>query len=175
MHLKPQDTLLALKYWSLKQGSSDASVHDIAESTGISASEVSKGSRRLVIAGLVVEHNAGFVIESNALLEWLSYGIRYAYPQKSVGYGRGMATSWNCPGLESEVVPAVPALIWPVSGGDIEGVLIQPFYSSVPFAASRDEHLYRIMSLLESIRGGEPRELEIARTLLTKLIGVAQE
>jgi hypothetical protein len=170
MHLKPQDTLLALKYWSLKQGNSDSSVRDIAESTGISASEVSKGSRRLVTAGLVVEHNASFFTEPNALFEWLSYGVRYAYPQKSVGYGRGIATSWNCPGLESEIVPAVPAWVWPASGGEVEGVLIQPFYSSVPFSASRDKHLYRVMSLLEAIRGGEPRALAIARTLLTKLI-----
>jgi hypothetical protein len=119
---------------------------------------------------LLVERNASIFTEPNALLEWLSYGIRYAYPQKSVGYGRGIATSWNCPGLESQIVPSVPALIWPVSGGEVEGVLIQPFYSSVPFAASRDEHLYRVMSLLEVIRGGEPGELAIARALLTKLI-----
>ncbi len=170
MHLKPQDTLLALKYWSLKQSNSNSSGCDIAESIGISASEVSKGTRRLVAAGLVVEHNANFFAEPNALLEWLSYGIRYAYPQKSVGYGHGMATSWNCPALESKVVPHVPAWIWPVSGGSIEGVLIHPFYSSVPFAASRDKHLYRVLALLEAIRGGKPGELTIARTLLIKLI-----
>lgn len=95
MHLKPQDILLALKYWSLQQSNSDSTVRDIAESIGISASEVSKGTKRLMAARLLVEHNARFVTESNALLEWLSYGIRYAYPQNSVGYERGIVTSWN--------------------------------------------------------------------------------
>jgi predicted transcriptional regulator len=58
MHLKPQDTLLALKYWSLQQSNSDSTVRDIAESIGISASEVSKGTKPLMAARLLVEHNA---------------------------------------------------------------------------------------------------------------------
>ena len=170
MHLKPQDTILALKYWSLKQSNVDGSVGDIVESTGISASEVSKGTRRLISANLVVERDASFFAESGALLEWLSYGIRYAYPQKSVGYGRGTATSWNCPILQSEMTPPTPAWVWPVSGGEVEGILIQPFHGSVPFAASEDKLLYQVMSLLEAIRGGKPGELAIARVLLTQLI-----
>lgn len=170
MHLKPQDTILLLKYWSLNQSNVDSSVRDIAEATGISASEVSKGTRRLISANLVVERNASIFAEPGALLEWLSYGIRYAYPQKSVGYGRGRATSWNCPILQSEVVPPEPTWIWPVSGGEVEGILIQPFHGSVPFAANQDNNLYRVLSLLEAIRGGQPVELAIARRLLAKLI-----
>ena len=170
MQLKPQDTVLALKYWSLKQDSLDSSVRDIAESIGISASEVSKGAKRLVAARIVVERDARMFAESGALLEWLSYGVRYAYPQESVGYGRGMATSWNCPILKSEMIPPTPALVWPVSGGDVEGALIKPFHESVPVAAGKDERLYRVLSLLEAIRGGKPRELGIARRILTDLI-----
>jgi len=170
VQLKPQDTLLALKYWSLKRDNRDSSVRDIAESIGISASEVSKGAKRLVTARLVVERDAQVFAESGALLEWLSYGVRYAYPQESVGYGRGIATSWNCPVLKSEMVPPTPALVWPISGGDVEGALIKPFHESVTIAASKDEQLYRVLSLLEAIRGGKPRELAIARALLANLI-----
>ena len=95
MDLKPQDTLLALKYWSLKQRNQESSVRGIAESIGISASEVSKGAKRLVASRLVVERKGRVLAESGALLEWLGYGVRYAYPQESIGYGRGMATSWE--------------------------------------------------------------------------------
>lgn len=170
MDLKPQDTLLALKYWSLKQSSREASVRAIADSIAISASEVSKGSKRLAASRLVVERHGSVFAESGALLEWLSYGIRYAYPQESVGYGRGMATSWNCPILVSEIVPPAPPLVWPVPGGEIDGALIKPIHASIPFAASRNEQLYRALSLLEAIRGAKPRELAIARKLLTNLI-----
>ncbi len=170
MGLKAQDTLLVLKYWSLKRSGGEASVRGISEAIGISASEVSKGAKRLIASHLVVERSAGVFAEIGALLEWLCYGVRYAYPQESVGYGRGMATSWNCPVLDSEMTPPVPSIVWPVSGGESEGALIKPIHDSVPLAAGRDDDLYRAMSLLEAIRGGKPRELSIARDLLAKLI-----
>ncbi len=170
MELRAQDTLLVLKYWSLNRGGAENSVRSIAEAIGVSASEVSKGTKRLAASHLVVERSGGVFAETGALVEWLCYGVRYAYPQENIGYGRGMATSWNCAVLESEVTPPIPPLVWPVSGGDIDGALISPIHDSVPFAASRDELLYRAMSLLEAIRGGKPRELAIARDLLTKLI-----
>jgi hypothetical protein len=170
MELKPQDSLLALKYWSLNRNGGEVSVRGISNSIGISASEVSKGAKRLMASHLVVERSGGVFAETGALLEWLCYGVRYAYPQESIGYGRGMATSWNCPVLDSAMSPPVPSLIWPVPGGDNEGALIKPFHDSVPSAASRDDDLYRVLSLLEAIRGGKPRELAIARDLLTKLI-----
>jgi len=170
MNLKAQDTLLALKYWSLRQDGHEKSVRDIAESINISASEVSKGTKRLIASHLVVERHGSVFTESGALLEWFCYGIRYAYPQESIGYGRGMATSWNCPILVSEIVSPSPPLVWTLPGGKIEGALVKPIHESAPFAASRDENVYRALSLIEAIRIGKPRELLIARKLLTNLI-----
>lgn len=170
MELKPQDTLLALKYWSLNNDDQDSSVREISDAIGISAGEVSKGSRRLIKAHLVVERSGRFFAESRALLEWLCYGVRYAYPHESVGYGRGVPTSWNCALLESEMTPLIPAQVWSYPGGEAEGTLIRPIHGSVPMAALRDANLYRALSLLEAIRGGKPRELKIARGLLTNLI-----
>lgn len=170
MELKPQDTLLVLKYWSLKRSGVMASVRGISEEIGISASEVSKGTKRLIASHLVVERSGSVFAENGALLEWLCYGVRYAYPQESVGYGRGMPTSWNCPVLESEMTPPSPPFVWPVSSGESEGALIKPIHDSVPLAARRDDDMYRAMSLLEAIRGGKPRELAIARDLLSKQI-----
>jgi hypothetical protein len=170
MELKSQDTLLILKYWSLKQSANESSVRSISEAIKISPGEVSKGAKRLMASHLAVERDGKIYAESGALLEWLNYGVRYAMPLESIGYGRGMQTSWNCPILKSAISPPVPPLVWPVSGGDVDGALIKPIHASVPYAASRDELLYRAMSLVEAIRGGKPRELAIARDLLTKLI-----
>lgn len=170
VQLKPQDTLLALKYWSMRKNDQSDSVREIAESVGISAGEVSKGSKRLIAARIAVARRGILFIESGALVEWLSYGVRYAYPQESSGYGRGMATSWNCPVLESEMVAPNPALVWPVAGGDADGTFIDPFHDSVPIAASHDELIYKALSLLEAIRGGKPRELTVARRMMNELI-----
>lgn len=170
MALKAQDTLLALKYWSLRQGGQQSGVRAIADAIGISAGEVSKGTKRLIASRLVVERDKNLFAEAGALLEWLCYGVRYAYPQEPAGYGRGMATSWNCPLLESEMVPPVPPLVWLTPGGEVEGALIKPIHESVPFAASHDARLYQALSMLEAIRVGKPRELAIARDLLTRLV-----
>ncbi|MDH5183278.1 MAG: hypothetical protein OEX12_05250, partial [Gammaproteobacteria bacterium] len=135
MELKAQDTLLVLKYWSLKRAGQGSSVRGIAEAIAVSAGEVSKGAKRLMASRLAVERDGSIFAESGALLEWLCYGVRYAYPQESVGYGRGMATSWNCPLLKSEISPPSPPWVWPVSGGDMDGALIKPIHDSVPYAA----------------------------------------
>jgi hypothetical protein len=170
VQLKPQDTLLALKYWSLNRTGQISSVRNIAASLNISAGEISKSSKRLLASHMLVERAGHLYIESGALLEWLCYGIRYAYPQESRGYGRGLATSWNCPILKSEMLPLNPAWVWAMQGGDTEGILIEPFHKSVPFAANSDDNLYRALSLLEAIRGGKPRELAIARGLLSDML-----
>jgi hypothetical protein len=170
MELKAQDTLLVLKYWALKRDNQESSVRGIAEAIAVSAGEVSKGTKRLIASHLAVARDGQVFAESGALLEWLSYGVRYGYPQESVGYGRGMATSWNCPLLESEISPPSPPLVWPVAGGDVDGAQIRPIHGSVPYAASRDPWLYQAMALVEVIRGGRPRELAIARDALAKLI-----
>ncbi len=170
MILKSQDTLLLVKYWSLKKQGKARNVRDIAEAIGISPGEVSKGTQRLIASHLVVERSGDIFSETGAMLEWLCYGVRYAYSFESTGYGRGMATSWNCPVLKSEIVSPSPALVWQTVGGDTEGALIKPIHQSVPLAASRDTLLYQVMSLVEAIRGGKPRELAIARELLTDLI-----
>lgn len=170
MQLKAQDTLLALKLWSLNSSGEVFAMRDLAELIAISVGEVSKGVRRLRLSRLVVERDGVFYVEKGALLEWVSFGVRYAYPQENVGYGRGIATAWNCPLIQSDIVPPQPPLVWPASGGDSEGVLIQAIHPSVPFAISRDKNLYQAFALLEVIRGGKPRELAIARDLLRELI-----
>lgn len=170
MSLKPQDTLLALKYWSQNRYNQHLSVRELAESVGLSPGEVSKSTKRLEASHLVSERSRVIFADSRNLMEWIAYGVRYAYPLEQEGYGRGIATSWSCPLIESEMLPPNPAWVWPLAGGRSEGVFIKPFYSSVPFAANKDEQLYRVLSIVEAIRGGKPREIAIARDLASQII-----
>ena len=170
MQLKPQDTLLALKFWSLQRQGETDSVRGMAQSIGVSAGEISKSTKRLAASHLVAERSGRVYAESGALLEWLCFGVRYAYPQENIGYGRGLATAWNCPLLKSEMTPPSPATVWGAPGGNSDGRLIRPIHESVPYAANHDDNLYRAFSLLEAIRGGKPRELAIAREQLAQLI-----
>lgn len=170
MSLKPQDSLLLLKYWSLNKGGLVYSMREIAKLIAISSGEVSKAAKRLVDTQLLVDRNGMLYAESSAMIEWFCFGVRYAYPQAFLGYGRGIPTSWNCPHLDSEMTAPSPALVWAMPNGTTEGILVSPFHDSVAYAASRDNNLYIALSLVEAIRGGKPRELKIARRLFTQLI-----
>lgn len=59
---------------------------------GMRQGEISKGVKRLIRAGLDVDRDAQRYPQVSALQEWLSYGVRYAYPVKCSGFGRGMPT-----------------------------------------------------------------------------------
>ena len=168
--LKPQDTLIALKTWADSQRGLHWPLRESALYIGISASEFSKGLKRLEASSLLVARNDQRFVEPNALLEWLCYGVRYAYPAQSSGFGRGMPTSWNCEYLVSEMVSPTPAMIWQQPGGEVEGVIIEPIHASAPFAASQNELMYQALAVIDAIRLGKPRELAIARDILTKLI-----
>ena len=168
--LKPQDTLLALKYWSLRRNDMYLPVRDLAASLDISASEASKGARRLIAAKLLTERNHTYHAEMNSLFEWLSFGVRYAFPTEKKGYGRGMGTAWTCDLVKTEIVPPSPGTVWETPGGRQEGVIIEPFYKGVPLAASQDPNIYQALALLDAIRLGKPRELAIARANLKSLI-----
>lgn len=168
--LKPQDTLIALKYWSLRRSEQHLPVRDLAASLDISPSEVSKGAKRLLAARLLVEREGFYHAEVYSLTEWLSYGIRYAFPVEEKGFGRGMGTGWTCELVKSDIVPPVPGTIWASAGGQQEGVVVEPIYKSVPLAASKDPLLYQALALADAIRLGKPRELNIARASLKSLL-----
>lgn len=168
--LKPQDTLITLKYWSVRRAKISLGLRDLAQSLGVSAGEVSKGIKRCISAKLMVERDGAFYSETGALLEWLSYGVRFALPKQEAGFGRGMATAWNCPLVKTELVPPNPGYVWSVAGGDSEGVVLEPIHPSAPFAASRDELVYQALALVDVIRIGKPRELQIARDALKQLL-----
>jgi hypothetical protein len=181
MIIKPQDTLIALKYCSIerqaKAGYSETGlppefgIRDLAEVISISPGEISRANQRLEKAQLVNVRERVFAVARN-LTEWLCYGIRYYCPLESSGYGRGVGTGWNCALIKSEMKPPQPGWAWASSHGDKESELILPFHNSVPTAASVDPWLYQALSLVEVIRGGKPRELSIARDLLAEHIGV---
>lgn len=168
--LKPQDTLIAIKYWSIHRAGRWLPVRDVADQIGISAGEVSKGAHRLQAARILVSRADQWHAEQGALLEWLSYGVRYAYPVDAGGFGRGMPTAWNCPLVVSDLLPPSPPLVWSVPRGEMDGISIEPIHPAVPQAARLDDRLYQVMALVDAVRLGKPRELGIARNLLASLI-----
>jgi predicted XRE-type DNA-binding protein len=167
--IKPQDILVLLKIvsdqnpkWNQKP---------LAEALGISQSEVSESIARSKYAGLL--EPKGKEVMKMALMEFLQYGLRYAFPQRPGAMVRGIPTSHSASPL-NENIQSVEEYVWPYGKGTVRGQGIVPLYPSVPEAALKDEKLYELLALVDALRVGRAREKELAIIELKKRFGIGE-
>jgi hypothetical protein len=149
------------------------SVRALADSTGISKSEISLALQRCYEAGLAKTDRINRTprVNSNALSEFIIYGIKYVFPVKPAEITRGIATAWAAPVLHRQVMSAgelVP--VWPDARGLTKGQAITPLFKSVPHAVRQDPRLYSMLALTDAIRIGQSRERKIAVEMLNEML-----
>lgn len=189
--MKPQDIVLLLKLVSLQQAgglipgspavreapplAADAwSVRSLGDAIGISKSEVSAALKRCVFAGLVAFDRETGRARANAdgLYELLAYGVRYVFPVKRGFSVRGIPTAHSAPVWAGRLLSGGnQVFVWADAEGDAVGERIEPLFRSVPAAVRRDRYLYDMLALVDSIRLGRAREVELARKLLKEYLG----
>jgi hypothetical protein len=115
--------------------------------------------------------DAAAVTNKTNLLEFLVHGIKYAFPPTLGTVTRGVPTGYAAPVLGRHFAPtaALPP-VWPTVTGQVRGRAFEPLYRSVPVAASNDADLYSMLALVDAIRGGSARDVEIAERLLTEML-----
>ncbi len=163
--MRPQDIVILLKISTFKN--KQWLMKDIAHSLYISASEVSESLNRSLIAGLIASDKK--TLMSEALLEFLQYGIKYAYPQRPGALLRGMATAFSAKPL-SDIISSSEHIVWPSAVGNVRGQSIEPLHPAVPKACIQDQELYELLALTDAIRIGKAREIQIAINELRKRI-----
>lgn len=150
------------------------SARSLAASTGISKSEISSALRRCFDVGLARQDRKTSLPKANtkALLEFISYGLKYVFPAKKGALVRGIPTAASAPVLEGQLLSAgSEVLVWEDAQGSMTGQLIKPLYASVPFAVRNDPDLYGMLALVDSIRIGHEREMSLARNALERYLG----
>ena len=136
---------------------------DIAHDLSISASEVSESLNRSMIAGLLTSDKKKLMKQS--LLEFLQFGLKYAFPQRPGGLVRGISTAYSAPPL-SNIIQGEEALVWPYTEGEVRGQMIQPLHPSVPKACLKYPKLYEFLALADALRIGKAREQKLAIEIL---------
>lgn len=161
MIIKPQDVVILLKLVAL--GKTGWAYQRLAADLSMSQSEVHAGVRRAVAARLMTGAvPAGRPIRT-ALFEFLVHGVRYAYPPERGELTQGVPTACAAPPLNKIVAPSGdPPPVWPSAEGTVRGYAFAPLYRSVPQAAARDPVLYELLALVDAIRDGQARELNLA-------------
>ena len=166
---------------SLRSISSTNSVGDLAEALLKGKGDVSRSINRLIKLGLIGERQpkAGDIITANrkyyslqrkSMSDFLCYGIRHVFGPEKKGVGRGLPTGWNCPRLHSPMNPPELPIVWCHPGGDTFGELLETLFSTCATACERDEELHSILSLIDVVRTGKPRELRYAQEMIKEMV-----
>jgi hypothetical protein len=144
----------------------------LAQSLFVSQSEVSKALRRCVDAGLLYVSGREKKVNRTALIEFLTHGLKYAFPPARGSMTRGVPTAAAAEPLKSRFLEAnEPPEVWPYALGEIRGISLKPLYEGAPKAALHDPRFHTVLALCDAIRSGRTRERNLAVELLEKEIG----
>lgn len=155
--MSPLDVVVLLKIISL--GNQPWNQKPLADSLGISQSEISKSIARSKFAGLL--DSTGKSVRRLAMMDFLQYGIAYIFPQQAGALVRGIPTAHSAVPLNT-IIQSTEAYVWPSGKGNLRGQSITPLYPSVIDAVENDQKLYELLALVDAVRVGRAREKELA-------------
>ena len=163
--MRPQDIVILLKIISLDKN--DWLNKDLAQSLFISGSEVSESLYRSELAGLIDYDRKS--VNRQGLFEFLEHGIHYVFPQHPGAMVTGVPTAHGYPFMQ-QFIEADLIYVWPDFMGESRGLSIEPLYPNQVKAIREDELLYKLLAMIDVIRVGKVRELNIAIKELRKII-----
>jgi hypothetical protein len=163
--MRPQDVVVILKIILIKENKWQ--MKDLSNELNISMSEVSESINRSVIAGLIAKDKKTVLKQS--FLEFLKYGLRYVFPVKPGGMVIGIPTAHSNEILKKEIISKETFVI-PYFEGSTKGFEIEPLYARLPLACAKDPELCLVIGLLDCLRIGKNREVQLAQRELEKII-----
>lgn len=127
----------------------------LAKTARVSTSSVHNAVRRATLVGLVHDRR----IVRVPFLDFLEYGVPYAYATPRTGPTRGMFTGRARFGMRDVPGPNALAPVWPLDRGRHYGYGLAPLHPQAPRAAKHDSTFYILLSLIDVLRdsGGEDR------------------
>lgn len=159
--MRPQDIVVLLKIISFQKAATPWLRKDMAAALDLSNSEITNVFERLRATGLVdISKNE---VYTNALYEFLVYGLKAAFPPYIGAETRGILTAGNA-FMENEIKG--PNYVWEYHEGKHRGITISPLYPEVVSAVQKDEHLYHALCACDMLRVGQTREVNFAREWL---------
>ena len=170
--MRPQDVVILLK--KTTPAGMAMTGKQLADSLGISQSEVSESLERSRVSGLL--DDATKRVNTQALKDFLIYGLKYVFPVVPTGIVRGMPTGISASPIKERIPSGGESYVWPSAKGTLRGQAVQPLYSSVPEAADRDASLYALLVAADTLRLGRIREKEMAKDYLeTQFLNYAKQ
>lgn len=166
--LHPRDIAVAL----LLAIEPSAKYDRLSSVLGISLSSAHAAVQRLGGAGLLIHGERR--VNRLALHEFLSHGLRYAFPARPGATSRGVPTAHAGPTLRRLMGALHAPYVWPDATGPEVGAQIEPLVPAAPALAQRAPELFDLLTLADALRVGQARERRLATTALAQRLGIAR-
>jgi hypothetical protein len=174
--MRPQDVVVLLAIISIQRNDWSSGKNlkflrstqnkDLAELLKISTAEISTSIYRSSFSGLIDVSLSKHVF-MQSLFEFLKFGIKYVFPVQPGALVRGIPTAHSAEPLKSKL-SFQEEVVWEHPEGKVRGQAIIPLYHTVPVIAEKNELLYELLALTDSLRIGGAREKELACMELEK-------
>lgn len=156
--MRPQDIVVLLKI--LTYGNSPWTLAEMSKALQISLSEVSNALERNRIAGLT--NRSKRKVNVLALRDFLVYGLKYVYPPQIGTSVRGILTAHSASPIKEHITTGNDNYVWPYYKGSKRGFSIAPLYEKITKFVESDPQLYEYLVIVDTLRVGKTREIEIA-------------
>lgn len=156
--MRPQDIVVLLKIISIKDDKWRNL--DIANAIGISPSEVSEALNRCKIAKLIDSKKRK--VNINSFTEFLVYGIKYVFPIEPGAIVKGIPTAHSASPIKEHISSDTDIYVWANAKGKLRGQSIEPLYKTLPQKVQEDKLFYELLTIVDTIRVGRVREIQIA-------------
>ncbi|UBM57463.1 hypothetical protein LAG90_11600 [Marinilongibacter aquaticus] len=141
---------------------------EMAYNLQLSESEISESLRRSEYSGLIRDVSMKSV-NKQAFLDFLIYGLRYVFPTRPSGIGRGYATAHTAPPLNEKIV-SDENYIWEHPEGNVRGLIIEPLYKTIPNIIKSNTFIYELLTLTDGLRTGNSRVFNLSAELIKNRI-----
>ncbi len=168
--LKPQDVALLLLI--IAQGKEPWRAKDLADLSGISQAEVSLSLSRSQTSRLLA--NDKRTVHTVSFLDFIKYGVPYAYPAVLGPTTRGVSTAFIDEIYVTELAPSSQIWVWADPNGNTQGVSIAPLFPTLPQNAPKFPAFYQLLCLVDLIRIGRVREKEESLKIITQVFNKYQ-
>lgn len=140
----------------------------LEQSLGIGKSALHRSLSRCTKAKLLSESQTQLFTAN--FLELLIHGVKYIFPANAGTIVRGVATAHSASPLNKSIISTTEIYVWPYHKGKLKGLAIEPLYKQAAELFATNQALYEMLCLIDAIRVGKAREVQIAGKLLNDLI-----
>jgi len=162
--MRPQDIVILLKMITL--GEKKCTLIEMSDFLKISTGEISKAMERNVVSNLVSSDKTR--VNRLALRDFLIYGLKYVFPPQPGNATRGIATAFSAYPVNQYITDCDENYVWKCYNGTKRGNSIVPLYEKIPKIVENQLELYEFLTIIDCLRIGKKREIQIAIQELDK-------